>query len=62
MLDANENMSKSAMDLKFWVDKNSISRKKYFLPKTLGLNNFPGFVKERCKLLSEKLEDVLTLK
>jgi len=62
MLDGNENMSKSATDLKLWVNKNFISRKKYFLPKNLDLKDFPDFVEDRFKLLSKKLEDVLTLK
>lgn len=62
MLDGSENMSKSATDLKVWVDKNSISRRKYFLPKKLDLKDFPSFVDERLELLSKKLEDVLTLK
>ena len=62
MLDGNENMSKSAKDLKMWVDENSISREKFFLPKNLDLKNFPDFVEERFELLTKKLEDVLTLR
>lgn len=61
MLDGNENKSKNAKDLKVWVTDNSISLKKYYLPKELDLADFPTFVEKRTELLTKVLIDVLTL-
>ncbi|NQU53553.1 MAG: DUF262 domain-containing protein [Bacteroidetes bacterium] len=60
MLDGNENKSKNAMDLKDWVNKNSINLKKYYLPKELELEEFPVFVEKRMKLLTKALSEELT--
>jgi len=61
MLDGNENKSKNAKDLKVWVTDNSITLKKYYLPKELDLADFPTFVEKRTELLTKVLTDVLTL-
>lgn len=61
MLDGNENKSKNAKDLKVWVTDNSITLKKYYLPKELDLADFPTFVEKRTELLTKALTDVLTL-
>lgn len=61
MLDGNENKSKNAKDLKPWVEDNSISLKKHFLPKELEFTDFPIFVQKRVELLSKELTSVLTL-
>lgn len=61
MLDGNENKSKNAKDLKVWVTDNSITLKKYYLPKELDLVDFPTFVEKRTELLTKALTDVLTL-
>ncbi|WP_445908893.1 DUF262 domain-containing protein [Yeosuana sp.] len=61
MLDGNENKSKNAKDLKVWVTDNSITFKKYYLPKELDLADFPTFVEKRTELLTKVLTDVLTL-
>jgi uncharacterized protein with ParB-like and HNH nuclease domain len=50
MLDGNENKSKNAKDLKVWVTDNSITLKKYYLPKELDLADFPTFVEKRTEL------------
>ena len=61
MLDGNENESKGSKDLKLWVDENSISLKKHYLPNELNLKDFPIFVEKRKDLLVEELKKVLTL-
>lgn len=61
LLDGNENKSKNAKDVKVWVADNSISIKKYYLPKELDLADFPTFVEKRTELLTKALTDVLTL-
>lgn len=60
MLDGNENKSKSAKDLKNWVDETSPSLSKHYLPKELELSDFPIFVEKRMALLKQKLTDELT--
>ena len=60
MLDGNENKSKSAKDLKNWVEETSPSLSKHYLPKELELSDFPIFVKKRMELLKQKLTDELT--
>jgi len=61
MLDGNENKSKNAKDLNVWVAENSISLKKYYLPKELDLADFPTFVEKRMDLLTKVLTEALTL-
>ena len=60
MLDGNENKSKSAKDLKNWVEETTPSLSKHYLPKELELSEFPIFVKKRMALLKQKLTDELT--
>lgn len=60
MLDGNENKSKSAKDLKNWVEETSPSLSKHYLPKELELSDFPIFVEKRMALLKQKLTDELT--
>jgi uncharacterized protein with ParB-like and HNH nuclease domain len=60
MLDGNENKSKSDKDLRTWVEEYSPSLRKHYLPKQIDFSNFPTFVKERMKLLSEELKNVLS--
>jgi uncharacterized protein with ParB-like and HNH nuclease domain len=60
MLDGNENKSKSDKDLRTWVEEYSPSLRKHYLPKQIDLLDFPIFVKERMKLLTEELKDVLS--
>ena len=60
MLDGNENKSKSAKDLKNWVEETSPSLSKHYLPKELELSEFPIFVEKRMALLKQKLTDELT--
>lgn len=60
MLDGNENKSKSAKDLRNWVEETSPSLSKHYLPKELELSDFPIFVEKRMALLKQKLTDELT--
>lgn len=65
MLGENENKSKNAIPLKDWVEQTKKDRKtllnETYLPDTidLSINNFDNFYKERKKLLTTKLCEVL---
>jgi uncharacterized protein with ParB-like and HNH nuclease domain len=66
MLDANENMSKNASDLKAWIDKETTHQdKKQFLDNHLipdvdfSFDNFEEFVEKRKTILVDKLRTIL---
>lgn len=65
MLDANENMSKNAMPLQEWVEKQCGNDKKGFLERhlipdvDLSLENFNNFCETRKDLLVRQLKDIL---
>jgi len=67
MLDANENMSKNAMNLKDWVEKetkNSDLKRfmnNHIIPQNINLelSNFTQYITERKVLLIEKLKAIL---
>ena len=68
MLDANENMSKQNKDLKEWVEdeilKHAVTKENYcnqhLIPTTkLEFNQFPEFIEERTKILTEKFYNIL---
>ncbi len=67
MLDANENMSKNAMTLKDWVEKETSNsdRKRFMeshlIPQNidLELSNFTEYITERKKQLIDKLKSIL---
>jgi len=66
MLDANENMSKNAMDLKDWVeeqtktiDKNDFLEKHLIPIVDLDLDNFEEYVEKRKEILMTKLKGIL---
>lgn len=65
MLDANENMSKNAMPLQEWVEKQCGNDKKGFLERhlipdvDLSLENFNNFCEARKDLLVRQLKDIL---
>ena len=66
MLDANENMSKNAMDLKDWVedqtktiDKNDFLEKHLIPIVGLDLDNFGEYVEKRKEILMTKLKEIL---
>lgn len=66
MLDANENMSKNAKDLKDWVeeqtktiDKNDFLEKHLIPIVGLDLDNFEEYVEKRKEILMQKLKDIL---
>lgn len=67
MLDANENMSKNAMDLKDWVkqETNNADLKRFMeshiIPQNIGLelSNFTEYITKRKELLMKKLKTVL---
>lgn len=65
MLDANENMSKNAMSLKEWVERQCGNDKKGFLERhlipdvDLSLENFNNFCEVRKTLIIHKLKDIL---
>ncbi|MCD4676220.1 MAG: hypothetical protein K8S18_09545, partial [Desulfobacula sp.] len=67
MLDANENMSKNAMDLKDWVNKetkNSDLKRfmnNHIIPQNINLelSNFTQYITERKVLLIDKLKAIL---
>lgn len=65
MLDANENMSKNAKELKEWVESETTSEtrdsflKSHLIPDVnLELDNFPEYIEERRKLLHERIKDL----
>ena len=65
MLDANENMSKNAMPLQEWVERQCGNDKKGFLERhlipdvDLSLENFNNFCEARKDLLVRQLKDIL---
>ena len=66
MLDANENMSKNAMDLKDWVaeqtkaiDKNDFLEKHLIPIVGLELDNFEEYIEKRKEILMKKLKEIL---
>ncbi|RAX55983.1 hypothetical protein CCY97_01380 [Helicobacter sp. 10-6591] len=65
MLDANENMSKNAMPLQEWVEKQCSNDKKGFLERhlipdvDLSLESFNDFCEARKDLLVQKLKSIL---
>jgi hypothetical protein len=66
MLDANENMSKNAKNLKDWVeeqtktiDKNDFLEKHLIPVVGLGLDNFEEYVEKRKEILMKKLKEIL---
>lgn len=67
LLDANENESKQAENLKDWVIKESkkqnISIEKFcenhLIPNILEFNQFPDFIKKRKELLKDKLKEII---
>jgi len=67
LLDANENESKQAKNLKDWVIKESkkqnISIEKFcenhLIPNILEFNQFPDFIKKRKELLKDKLKEII---
>jgi hypothetical protein len=67
MLDANENMSKNAMNLKDWVEQESknVDLKRFMeshiIPQniSLELSNFTEYITKRNELLTTKLKTIL---
>lgn len=66
MLDANENMSKNAIDLKDWVeeqtktiDKNNFLEKHLIPIVVLDLDNFEEYIEKRKGILMTKLKEIL---
>ncbi|HEY4799454.1 MAG TPA: DUF262 domain-containing protein, partial [Bacteroidia bacterium] len=67
MLDANENMSKNAMTLKGWVEKETKNSdlkrfmESHIIPQniSLELSNFTQYIKDRKILLMNKLKAIL---
>ena len=66
MLDANENMSKNDIDLKDWVEKQTIHvdkntfLEKHLIPDVdLGLSNFEEYFEKRKEILMTKLKAIL---
>ena len=67
MLDANENMSKNAMNLKEWVEKETTNRDikrfmdSHIIPRniSLELSNFTQYINSRKILLIDKLKTML---
>lgn len=65
MLDANENMSKNAKELKEWVESETTPEtrdsflKNHLIPDVnLELDNFPEYIEERRKLLHERIKNL----